>query len=345
MFGFAHSQYLYLLLLLPVLAGLFLLARRAQQQRLSRLGKLAVIGQLMPERSKFKPWIRLGIELLLLAMVVLVIARPRAGAKVTNSTLKGIEVIVALDVSNSMDAASDNDQQNVSRLQRSKLILEKLIDKLEGNKVGLIVFAGNAYMQMPLTGDAQSAKMYLSSINTSMVPTQGTAIGAAIKMAQSAFSNNPKTQKSVILITDAENFEDDAVGAATEARKQGIQVNVLGIGSTSGSPIPTANGGYLADESGKQVLTRLDENVAQQIAKAGKGAYINGASSNAADQLQESLETLAKSDLGAYTFSQQDEQFPVFAWIALLLLVADILLLDRKNPWLKRYNFFTKTAK
>lgn len=345
MFSFAHIEYLYLLLLLPVVVVLFLMARRSRSRKLARFGRLAAVGDLMPDVSKYKPWIRLTVQLLLLAVVIIILARPRGGAKMTNTTVHGVEVMIALDVSNSMNAASDDNVQGISRLQRSKLVLEKLIDQLAGNKVGLVVFAGNAYMQMPLTADAQSAKMFLNGISTDMVPTQGTAIGAAVNMARRSFSKNPHTQKSIIVITDGENFEDDAIAAAKDAHKDGIQVNVVGIGSTTGSPIPMENGQYLTDDEGKQVNTKLNEEVAQKIAQAGEGAYVNGSSSEAVSDLHESLKKLSKSDLGSYTYTKQDEQFPVFAWIALLLIIAELLVIDRKNPFLKRYNFFTKEGK
>lgn len=345
MFNFANSQYLYLLLLLPVVAGLYWLARRARNRKIARFGHPMVVVGLMTDVSKYKPIIRLSLQLLLVAMVVMILARPRGGAKQSHTSVHGVEVMIALDVSNSMNAASDDNMHDISRLQRSKLVLEKLIDKLAGNKVGIVVFAGNAYMQMPLTADAQSAKMFLNSISTNMVPTQGTAIGAAINMARSSFSRNPRTQKAMIIITDGENFEDDAVASATDAQKDGIQINVVGIGSTTGSPIPMADGGFLTDADGKQVSTKLNEEMAQKIADAGKGAYVNGSSSEAVNDLHGALSKLAKSDLGSYTYSQRDEQFPVFAWIALLLMIAEIVVMERKNPWLKKYNFFTKESK
>lgn len=345
MIDFANPQYLYLLLLLPVVAALFLLSRRARLRDLKSFGRQQQVEGLMPDASRYKPWIRLTLELLLIAAVVLILARPRGGARVTSSTVHGVEVMVAVDVSNSMDAAADDNMPEISRLQRSKMLLQKLIDRLQGNKVGLIVFAGNAYMQMPLTGDPESAKMFLGDISTSMVPTQGTAIGGAIQMATNAFSKNPHVQKSIIIITDGENFEDDAQGAATAARKNGIQINVVGIGSTKGSPIPAENGQMMTDEQGQQVLTKLDEKTAQAIANAGHGIYVNGASDEAVDALHQSLQQLSKSDLGTVSYTKHDEQFPVFAWMALLLIVAGMILLDRKTPWLKNRNFFTNDTK
>ena len=345
MINFAHPQYFYLLLLLPVLVLLFLWNRSDRRKRLKRYGKASSIGPLMPEVSRYKPWIRLVLELLLLTMVIVVLARPRAGSsKGVTTKVHGIEVMVAVDVSNSMNASSTDNPQDVSRLQRSKMILEKLIDRLDNNKVGLIVFAGNAYMQMPMTSDAASAKLFLNGISTNMVPTQGTAIGAAINMALNGFSQSKKSQKAIIIITDGENFEDDAVEAAKNAAKLGIQVDVIGVGSTNGAPIPM-DGGYLTDDNGEPVTTYLNEKMAQQIADAGKGVYISGTASDAVSTLQETLDKLAKSDLAAMTYTQHDEQFPVFATFALLLLIGLLLLLERKNPWLKKYKFLTKEKK
>lgn len=343
MFSFANPEYLYLLLLLPVVAGLFWLSQRAKAKKIAKFGRPGVVKELMPEQSSYKPWIRLAVELLLLTIIVVILARPRGGAQETNTTMKGIEVMICLDVSNSMNAASADDAPEVSRLQRSKQVLEKLIDRVTGNKVGLIVFAGNAYMQMPITGDAQSAKMYLNSISTDMVPTQGTAIGAAINMACHCFSSNPRTQKTIIVITDGENFEDDAVSNAEEAKKNGISVNVVGIGSVNGAPVPSADGEVLIDDNtGKPALSKLNEKAAMEIAKAGKGTYVNGAASDAVDELHDQLQKLSKSDLGNYTYSLENELFPVFAWIALILLIAELFILERKNPLLNRFNFFTK---
>jgi len=344
MINFAHPQYFYLLLLLPALVLLFLWNRRNRRRRLERFGKRASIEPLMPEVSRYKPWVRLVLELLLLTMVIVVLARPLAGSSKTTSKVHGIEVMVAVDVSNSMNASSTDNPQDVSRLQRSKMILQKLVDRLENNKVGLIVFAGNAYMQMPMTGDAASAKLFLNGISTNMAPTQGTAIGAAINLALNGFSQSKKSQKAIIIITDGENFEDDAIGAARQAAKMGVQVDVIGVGSTTGAPIPL-DGGYLTDDSGNPVTTYLNEKMAQEIAQAGTGVYISGTAPDAVSTLQETLDKLAKSDLAAITYTQHDEQFPVFATIALLLLLGLLLLLERKNPWLKRYNFFTKDTK
>jgi len=340
--SFAYPTYLYLLLLLPVFALLFWWARAARKRSLRRFGKPEVVEQLMPDVSPYKPWIKFGLEMLLLALAIIILARPRAGMGEMSTTVHGIETVVAMDVSNSMNAPATTDPQDISRLQRAKRILEKLLDRFTNNKVALVVFAGNAYMQMPLTADVGSAKMFINGINTSAVPAQGTAIGAAIDLASGAFSQSEKSQKAIIVITDGENFEDDAVGAAKAATERGIQVDVIGVGTTEGVRIPIGGGNYFTDESGEEVKTALNEEMAQKIAKAGRGVYVNGNASDAVEVLQQTLDKLSKTDLATFNFSTKTEQFPVFAWIALFVLLALLVLTQRKNPWLSRFNFFTK---
>ena len=325
---------------------IFLLARASRVRKLKRYGNIKVLEHLMPDVSKYKPWIKITLQIIALALIVIIIARPRAGAKEQTVKVNGIEVMIALDVSNSMLASATDDIKGVSRLQKSKLLLEKLIDKLGNDKVGLIVFAGNAYTQLPITSDFISAKMFLNNINTNMVPTQGTAIGAAIKMAMNSFTPNENIQKAIVIITDGENHEDDAVSAAEEARKKGIQVDVIGIGTTKGSPIPLdRNGNFLKDDSGNVVTTRLDEETAKKIAAAGGGVYVSANSASALGDVDGSLKKLARADMEKIVYSQHDEQFPVFAWLALILIVLDIFVLDRKIAWLKNITFFSNEGK
>ena len=256
--------------------------------------------------------------------------------------VKGIEVMIALDVSNSMLASSTDQSSSVSRLQKSKLMLEKLINKLDNDKVGLIVFAGNAYTQLPITSDFVSAKMFLSSINTNMVSTQGTAIGAAIKLAMNSFTPNEESQKTIIVITNGENHEDDAIGMAKEAQKRGIQINVIGVGSTKGAPIPLGGpGAFLKDENGQPVTTYLNEEMAQNIAQSGGGIYVSGNDNNAVNVIDNQLKSLAKSDMEKVVYSKHNEQFPIFAWMALFLLIAEIFILESKISWLKNITFFS----
>lgn len=342
MFSFANPQALYLLFLIPLFIVLFLLARSIRKKDLERFGRIKVLTNLMPDVSAYKPWIKISLQMFALLIIIIMIARPRAGMKPSNEKASGIEVMIAMDISNSMRASSTDDNNGVSRLQKSKMMLEKLMDGLNNDKVGLIVFAGNAYIQVPMTSDFVSAKMFLNNISPDMVSVQGTAIGESIQRAMSCFSPNPKGGKAIVILTDGENFEDDAVKMAKEAASKGIQVDVIGLGSTNGSNIPLGNGSFMQDDQGNMVVTKLDEKTASEIAKAGKGVYVSGNASNAVAAVDNQLNTLAKTELTNRSYNKHDEQFPIFAWIAFIVLICDIFILDRKISWLKNINFFTK---
>lgn len=344
MFSFAHPTLLYLLLLIPAIAGLFLLARFARKRKLQRYGQLNVLQGLMPDASRYKPWIKISLQMAALAALVVTLARPRYGEKEETEETRGIEVMIAFDVSRSMLASANDDPNGISRLQQAKHILEKLIGKLDNDKVGLIVFAGEAYTQLPITSDFISAKMYLNSLTPDMVPTQGTAIGQAISMAINGFSPNEDMRKAIVIITDGENHEGDATDMARQAKELGIQVDIIGVGSGKGSPIPinASRGEYLKDAAGQPVTTALNEPMAKEIAQAGGGVYVSGNTSSAVNEIANALDGLEKTDFEKVTYKASAEQFPLFAWIALLFLVADIFILDRKIGWLKKINFFTK---
>ncbi|MDE5651297.1 MAG: VWA domain-containing protein [Duncaniella sp.] len=348
MITFAYPHLLYLLLLLPIVAGLFLWSRYSRKRKLEQFGRPEVIEHLMPEVSKYMPWVKLSMALLIIATLVIMIARPRAtggleqdGAE--TETSRGAEVMICLDVSNSMLASSTDNDGGISRLQRAKHILEKLIDKMTNDKVGLIVFAGDAYTQLPITSDYISAKMFLNGISTDMVPTQGTAIGAALEMAMNSFTPNDDMGKAIVVITDGENFEDDAVEIAKRASGAGIQVDVIGLGSSRGAKIPIGSGQYMINPmTGEEVITKLDEATAAQIAEAGKGVYVNGGSNSAITAVDEKIDELNQAEFERKSFSPQSEQFPIVAIIALILLLIDSIVVTRKISWLKKYRFFTK---
>lgn len=348
MISFAYPHLLYLLLLLPAVVGLFLLARYSRRRKLMRYGRPEVIESLMPEVSKYMPWVKMIISLLAIASLVIMIARPRATGGLApdtseTKTSRGIEVMICLDVSNSMLASTTDNDGGISRLQRAKHILEKLIDKMTDDKVGLIVFAGDAYTQLPITSDYISAKMFLNSITTDMVPTQGTAIGSALEMAMNSFTPNDEMGKAIIVITDGENFEDNAVEAAKRAASAGVQVDVIGLGTTRGARIPVGKGNYMINPmTGEDVVTKLDEATASQIAKAGDGVYVNGGTNSAIDAVDKKMDELSKGEFERKSFSPQSEQFPIFAFISLILLMIYSLTVTRKISWLKKYRFFTK---
>lgn len=351
MIKFAYPYLLYLLLIIPLLAGLYAWARIARRRKLRRFGRPEVIASLMPDASRYMGWIKMTIELAALAFIILAVARPYTPTADTDGaeteTARGIEVMLCVDVSNSMLASSTDDPNGVSRLQRAKFILEKLIDKMRDDKVGLIVFAGDAYTQLPITSDYISAKMFLNGITTDMVPTQGTAIGAALEMAINSFTPDSEFQKAIVLITDGENFEDNAVEVAKNAADAGIQVDVIGIGTGKGAriPVPGLSGKYMHDSSGQPVLTALNETMARDIAKAGDGIYLQGTSSSVVSDLDDQLSHLSTTEFSRTVgTSPANELFPIAAIIALLLLAVDGLLPYCKISWLRNINFFSKNV-
>lgn len=343
MFNFAYPHLLYLLLILPVIYLLFYWAQVARKHKIKKFGQPAVLEPLMPERSPYKPYIKIILQMIAILALIIAIARPRSGEKEDVEDSRGIEVMIAFDVSRSMLASSNDDPRGISRLDRAKHILDKLVDKLNNDKVGLIVFAGEAYTQLPLTTDYISAKMYLNSLSPNMIQTQGTAIGDAIGLAMNGFTSDETMSKAIILITDAEDHEGNADEMAKEAANKGIQINVIGVGSPKGNPIPLDNQGtYMKDREGNVVTTKLNESVAASIAKTGNGIYVNGAQSSALNTLEDSLDSLEKGDIQHIVYKASAEQFPVFGWLALIFLIADIFVLDRAIRWLNNYNFFTK---
>ena len=343
MFNFAYPHLLYLLLILPVIYLLFYWAQVARKHKIKKFGHPAVLEPLMPERSPYKPYIKIILQMIAILALIIAIARPRSGEKEDVEDSRGIEVMIAFDVSRSMLASSNDDPRGISRLDRAKHILDKLVDKLNNDKVGLIVFAGEAYTQLPLTTDYISAKMYLNSLSPNMIQTQGTAIGDAIGLAMNGFTSDETMSKAIILITDAEDHEGNADEMAKEAANKGIQINVIGVGSPKGNPIPLDNQGtYMKDREGNVVTTKLNEAVAASIAKTGNGIYVNGAQSSALNTLEDSLDRLEKGDIQHIVYKASAEQFPVFGWLALIFLIADIFVLDRAIRWLNNYNFFTK---
>lgn len=342
--SFAYPNLLYLLLLIPAIFGLWVLARFSRRKKLLRYGNPMYLTPLMPDASRYMPAVKIAVELLALAALIIAVARPRAGEKEEVESTSGIEVMIAFDVSRSMLASSTDDPQGVSRMQRAKYILNRLIDKLDNDKVGLIVFAGEAYTQLPITTDFLSARMYLDEISTDMVTTQGTAIGTAINMAMNSFSPDSDVNKAIIVITDGENHEGDAMEMAQYAKNQGIEVDVIGVGSLKGAPIPldSSKGEFLKDASGAPVTTFLNKKMAKEIAEAGGGEYINGSGNKAVDQLIDRLDHIEKSDLSHVSYKASAEQFPVFAAIALILFAVDAFILPRKIGWLKQFTFFSK---
>ena len=342
MFRFEDPIYLYALVLIPLLAILRFLLIRQQKKRLRKFGDRELVRQLTPDVSRFRPLVKYSLLLTALALLIVMIARPQFGTKINREKRTGIETIIALDVSNSMLA----EDVAPSRLDRSKMMVENLVDNFTNDKIGLIVFAGDAFIQLPITSDYVSAKMFLSSISPSMIATQGTDIAKAISMASHSFTQQEGVGKAIIVITDGEDHEGGALEAAKEAKDKGMRVYILGVGSTKGAPIPTGNGDYMKDNTGQTVMTGLNEQMCREIAQAGGGAYIHVENnSNAQDQLDHELNKLAKKEIESTVYSDYDEQFQAVGILVLLLLIIEICILDVKNPLLKNVSLFKRNKK
>ena len=340
MFRFEDPIYLWLLVLIPILALIRFISYRNQKKRLRKFGEPALLKELMPDVSRFRPSVKFWILQGALALLVLMLARPQMGTKISQEKRVGIETIICMDISNSMLA----EDIVPSRLDRSKMMIENIVDHFTNDKIGLIVFAGDAFVQLPITSDYVSAKMFLSSIDPSMIATQGTDIGRAIDMATHSFTPEEGIGRAIIVITDGENHEGGAVEAASAAKDAGMRVYVLGVGSSKGSPIPIpGTDDYMKDNTGNTVMSALNEQMCKELAQAGGGAYIHVENNSAAqDQLDNELDKLSKKETTATLYSEFDEQFQAFGLLALLLLVLEICVLDRRNPLLKNISLFGK---
>ncbi|MBR3405383.1 MAG: VWA domain-containing protein [Bacteroidales bacterium] len=326
MLMFANPVYLYLLLLVPLFLLGYGLLRYFRARRIKAFGDPALVNALMPSWSRSKGWVKAVLFSLAFAFFVLGLARPRTGAKLAERTTKGAEIIVALDVSNSMLAQD----YSPNRLERAKLAISRLTDRLQEDRIGLVIFAGTSFVQLPVTTDYVSAKMFLGSIDTGSIPVQGTAIGDAIRLSIKSFSAQSEKSRVIIVISDGENHEDDPVAAAKQAAELGIKVYTIGVGSAEGQPIPV-NGELLKDKDGNIVVTRLDEETLRNVAKAGGGAYIHaGGEEFGLNPIIQDIRSMEDEEFGSVVFEEYDEQYMYFFGIALLLLVLEMLIGERK---------------
>ena len=338
MFRFEDPLYLYLLLLIPLLAVIRFVTYRNKKKRLRKFGDPKLLKELMPDVSRWRPGVKFWLLEAALALLILMLARPQMGTKISHEKRNGIETIICVDISNSMRA----EDVSPSRLDRAKMMVENLVDHFTNDKIGLIVFAGDAFVQLPITSDYVSAKMFLSAIDPSMMATQGTDIARAIEMATHSFTQEKGIGKAIIVITDGEDHEGGATEAAEAAKKADMRVYMLGIGSTQGAPIPIpGSNDYMIDNTGQTVMSALNEDMCKQIASAGGGAYIHVENnSNAQDLLDQELDKLSKKETQSTIYSDYDEQFQAFGILALLLLIIEICLLESKNPLMKRVSLF-----
>ena len=339
MFRFESPAYLWLLWSIPVLAIIRFVCYKLRRKKLLRFGEMSLVNSLMPNVSKIRPSVKFWLSVAALALMIVMLARPQMGSKISHEERNGIETIIAMDISNSMLA----EDVVPSRLQKSKMLVENLVDHFTNDKIGLVVFAGDAFVQLPITTDYVSAKMFLQDINPSLIQTQGTDIDRAISLSMNSFTQQKGLGKAIILITDGEDHEGGALEAAKEAKKKGINVFILGVGSSNGAPIPLGNGDYMRDNAGNTVMTALNEQMCRDVAKAGSGTYIHvDNTSDAQEKLNDELSRLQKGETDNVVYSEYNEQFQAFALLALILLIIEACTLEAQNSLLRKVRLFRK---
>jgi Ca-activated chloride channel family protein len=341
MYQLENKYYLYALDLIPVFIIVYWLMSRWRKNALKAYGDPFVIQQLFPDVSKTKRIWKFILFTLAFTLVIIGIVNPQVGTKLEEVKRKGADLMICLDVSNSMKA--EDIQPN--RLEKSKQAIAKLLDKLEGDRIGIIVFGGEAYVQLPITTDYAAAKLFLEGINTDMIPTQGTAIGAAINLAMESFGKDEGKNKAIVIITDGENHEDDAIKAAEAAAEKGVTIHTIGMGSADGSPIPVYRGtvreGFRKDKEGNTIVTKLNEQALQEIAAAGSGIYVRASNSDAGlNNVITAIDKLEKKQFESKMYSDYEDRFQWFISAALVLLLIETFLTERKSKFYERLNIF-----
>ena len=342
MLRYEHIEYLNFLFGVPILVISLLLYNRWRKKSLTLFGDSKLIKELTHSFSKRRSQIKNILTILIFIFLIIGIANPQVGIKMEEVKREGVDLMIAIDLSNSMMA----EDIKPNRLERAKLAISRLIDKLEGDRIGLIVFAGEAYVQLPITTDYSAAKLFLSTINTNIISKQGTEIAKAIDLSIQSFDMENAQNKAIIIITDGENHDDKAIESAKQANEIGIFVHTLGMGLSKGGPIPIYNKygnrtDYRKDRDGNTIISKLNEQLLQQIASAGKGTYVRANNSKAGlSTLFAEINKMEKKEIGTMVFTEYKDRFQLFIGLALLLLLTDLILLVRKNKWSNRINFY-----
>jgi Ca-activated chloride channel family protein len=346
MFILEDKIYLWLLLLIPVVILLYLIFRIWQKRARSRFAKPELLSFLTPNRSSFKPFLKLLLILVALASLVLGLVNPKIGSQLETVKREGVDIVFAVDVSKSMEA----EDIAPNRLEKSKQLVRQIIGNLGSDRVGIIAYAGSAFPQLPITTDYGSAKMFLESLNTDMISSQGTAIGDAIDLATGFFDDNQQTNRVMFIISDGEDHEGNVEDMARQAADAGIRIYTIGVGTTKGGPIPIKRNGviqnYKKDNQGETVITKLDPAILQEIAKEANGEYIDGSVTvEVTEKVQEELLTIEKTEFEAKQFADYKSQFQWFVGLAILLLLLDVFMLERKTGWIRKLNLFNEKGK
>ena len=342
MLRYDNIEYLYLLLLIPLIIGAIVLYSRWQKKSIQQFGDSQLVKELMQSHSRLRKRIKNFIFVLSILFLIIGLSNPQIGTKMEEVKREGVDLMIAIDLSYSMMA----EDIKPNRLERAKQAISRLIDKLEGDRIGLVVFAGEAYVQLPVTTDYSAAKLFLSTVNTSIVPTQGTEIGNAIDLCIKSFDNDNAQSKAIIIITDGETHDDEAIASAKTAQEQGIYIHTLGMGLTKGGPIPIYDkygntSEYRKDREGNTIITKLNEPMLQQIAQSGMGTYVRANNSKSGlSLLFDEINKMEKKEIGTMIITDYKDRFQIFLAISLFLLLFDLLLLQRKTRWNSSINLY-----
>lgn len=343
MYELDHPYYFYLLALIPVVVLLYLALILWKKKARKAFGDSELLEQLAPERSTAKPFVKLLLAVLIIASLSVGLVNPKVGTRLETVKREGVDIVFALDVSKSMLAAD----LRPNRLEKSKQLVSRTLDKLVSDRVGMIIYAGSAYPQLPITTDYSAARLFLKSVDTDIIPSQGTAIADAIDMATGYYDDEEQKNRVLVIITDGEDHEEGISEAVEKARDKGIKIFTVGVGTDRGAPIPDMrngyNVGYKKDRNGEVVVSKLNTDVLRQISKETDGAYINGTNTReVVDFLMESISEMEKKEFEATVFSDYEDQFQWFLGLALLLLILDVFVLERKTQWFKKLGLFEK---
>ncbi len=342
MYRFEHHIFLWAIIaIIPLLLIVFLLVQNWKNRKRKQFGNQEIIKRLMPNVSKTLPVIKFILYVIAMVSLLLGLANLQFGTKIEEVKREGIDLMITLDVSNSMLA----EDLSPNRLERSKRAIYQLIEKLHNDRLGIIVFAGQAYVQLPITTDYSSAKLFLETIGTDIVPTQGTSIGSAITLAMESFDFENGTSKSIIVITDGENHEDDATAMAAEAASEDVTVHTIGMGSEKGGPIPIYKNGaqidFRRDNAGNTVVTKLNEKMLKEIAAAGNGSYVRASNANAGlNTIMNEIDKMEKKEFGSKSFKDYEDRFQIFLIIALILIIIEYFISNRRTNKLDGINLF-----
>ncbi len=343
MIRFAHTEYLYALAALPIILLVFFWGMRLRRRALERFGNSSLLRMLMPDQGKYKRVLKFFLLFGAMGLTILGLANPQIGTKFEEVKREGVDIMIALDVSNSMKA----EDIKPNRLESAKQEISRMLEKLQNDRIGLIVFGGDSYLQLPLTTDYSSARLILGTVDVDAVPVPGTAIGSAIRLAMKSFVEGEKKHRVIVVITDGENHEDDAVAAAKDAGKDGVVVHTIGMGLAEGAPIPVYQNnvqvGYKKDRDGNTVITKLDEQALQQIAEAGGGRYIRATNQqNELDAILREIQAMEKKEFGAKVFTDYEDRFQYFLGAAFVLLLMEFFISERRLRWVSQWNFLKR---